>query len=120
MARPTRVNRQYHLSDEAFAILTEAIRLKSNSIKKFASIQTVIEHIIEKLENYQFSDIHFLDFVSAVAVKGGNATYLQFQTCFNERLSVLQAKLSEICGIEVYDRTAIVYFVQLGIDEKLY
>ena len=120
MPRLKLATRRYLVSDSVFETLTEAVRLRSNRIRKFASLRTTVEHAIDQLMDYDFDDMHFHDFISSGPIKGGNTIHVSLRTCSNERLSQLQEKLQQICGIEVYDRTAIAYFAQLCIDEKLY
>ena len=120
MARPKLASRRFLISDSAFEMLTEAARILSNRIKKFASVRTVIEHAIAQLEDYEFDEIHFLEFISSETISGEHPLHVSLQTSFNEKLSILQTKLEVICGIEIFDRTAIAYFVQLCIDKKLY
>lgn len=112
--------RRYMVSDECFELMTEAVRLRSNSIKKFPSLRDVVEHSLSALAEEAFDEIDFHLFISTKTIKGGNPVHLRLTARVNLALSTLQQKLTEICGLEVYDRTAIAYFLQLYIDKKLY
>lgn len=120
MTRSKGTNRRFLVSDECFELMTEAMRLKSNSIKKFASLRDVVEDSITKLSAPMFDDLDFHLFISTKTIAGGSPVYLTLSSRINMERTALQAKLQEVCGIEVYDRTAIAYFLQLYIDKQLY
>jgi hypothetical protein len=111
---------RYFVSEEMFAIITEAICRRSNNTQKFQSLRSVIQHAVDELQSHVFINDHFQDFVKSVPLSGRAKIYLRVEATINERLGELKAKLADVCGTQVYDRTAIAYFLQLYIEKRLY
>ena len=120
MPKETASSATYDVSEDMFEIITEAIYLHSNNTKKFQSLRSVVEQSAEKLQPGMFIADHFQAFIQTVPLSGKHRIHLRVQTSINERLSHMKQKLEEISGVQVFDRTAVAYFVQLCIEKKLY
>lgn len=111
---------RYNVSQEMFAILSEAIHLHSDKMLKFQTLRTIVELCSVRLSDYQFDAEHFQVFIRSVPISGRVRIHLRVETCINDRLTAMKVRLEEICGFPVADRTAIAYFVQIGIENNLY
>lgn len=111
---------QYDVSQDFFAIMTEAICLHSNRTMKFQTLRTVVAVISERLYDQEFDPNHFQIFIDTVPISGPNRIYLKVETCINVRLTEMKVRLEKIHGFPLSDRTAIAYFVHLGIEQNLY
>ncbi|TXH08030.1 MAG: hypothetical protein E6Q06_00805 [Candidatus Moraniibacteriota bacterium] len=120
MSKTKIASRSFKVSDNMFKLLTGAVHELSNTDKKFHTFRSVIERTIKCLDDHVFAPDDFHDFISEYALSGPIIVHLRMETCLNERLTALKGKLQEKCGIPVYDRTAIAYFVDLCTVRKLY
>jgi hypothetical protein len=111
---------RYDVSQDLFAILTEAIHLHSDRTSKFQTLRTAVMVVSERLYEYVFDAAHLQTFLDTVPMSGPIRIHLKVQTCINERLTEMKVRLEKISGFPVPDRTAIAYFVQLGIENNVY
>ena len=119
-SRVTVISARYFVSDDMFAIITEAIHAHSNNTQKFQSLRSVVAHAADKLQSHVFDIDHFQDFVDAVQQSGRAKIYLRIEASINEQLANLKAKLEGICGVQIYDRTVIGYLIHLCTEKNLF
>lgn len=120
MAKKKASSARYYVSKELFAILTEAIHLLSDREVKFHTLPSVVTLASENLYDHVFDAAHFQTFIDTVPMNGPKLLYLKVEACANERLTEMRARLEKAHGFPIPDRTAMAYFVQLGIENKLY
>jgi hypothetical protein len=120
MKQPTFSSARYFVSQDFFEIATASIAALSNSRQKFQSLRSVIEATCELMEISDYDAEHFHTFIATSKVKGSIQIYLKLPMGVIEKLNSHKAKLAEISGIPVYDRTALAYFMSIALDKKLY
>jgi hypothetical protein len=111
---------RHFVSPEFFEIATCAIAECSNKTYRFQSLRSVVGITVELLENHEFSAEHFHTFKASTSLKGDIPVYLKLTAEVSESTNILKQKLSKISDIQVYDRTAVAYFMAICLDKNLY
>lgn len=113
-------NVRIFLSDEGFALLTEAIAQYSRNSARFQSMRATVQRACERTKPLRISREQVALFLADYPVGGEIPIYLEIKPDWAEDYDALRRKIAAITGKPPQDRLAVPFAVHLALTHDLY
>lgn len=113
-------NVRIFLSEEGFALFTEAIGVYSRKTARFQTMRATVQRACQRTKSLGVSLNDVQLFLADYPVGGEIAVYLEIKPDWAEDYHALRRKIAQITGKPPQDRLAIPFTVHLALIHDLY
>lgn len=111
---------RFFVSQDFIEIAADAIAAQTKKNCRFSTLRSAIEFCCLRLPSDQFDGDDFDTFCRTTPLEGDIRVHLNMHASWSPRYEELKAKLSEIAGKRIFDRTAIAYLLHIAVNSDLY
>jgi hypothetical protein len=111
---------RFFVSEDFIEISADAIAVQTKKNCRFSTLRSALETCCVRISADQLDMDDFDVFSRTTPLEGDVRIHLNMHASWSPRYEELKAKLSEIIGKRVFDRTAIAYLLHIAVKLDLY
>lgn len=111
---------RFFVSQDFIDIAADAIAAQTKKNCRFSTLRSALEACCARMPVSQFDADDFDAFCRTTPLEGDIRVHLNMHASWSPRYEELKAKLSEIAGKRIFDRTAIAYLLNIAVKLDLY
>jgi hypothetical protein len=111
---------RFFVSEDFIEIAADAIAVQTKRNCRFSTLRWALETCCTRMPPGQFDADDFDIFSRTTPLDGDIRIHLNMHASWSPRYEELKAKLSEIAGKRIFDRTAIAYLLHTAVKMDLY
>ena len=108
------------VSEDVIVSGRDVIAVKKKKNCRFSTLRSALETCCKRMPTNQFDADDFDVFSRTTPLEGDVRIHLNMHAAWSPRYEALKAKLSEITGKRIFDRTAIAYLLHIAVKSDLY
>lgn len=111
---------RFFVSEDFVEIAADAIAVQTKKNCRFSTLRSALETCCKRMPVDRLEAEEFDAFSRTTPLEGHVRVHLNMHASWSPRYEALKAKLSEIAGKRVFDRTAIAYLLHVAVKSDLY
>ena len=111
---------RFFVREDFIEIAADAIAVQTKKTCRFSTLRSAVETCCKRMPTDQFDADDFDVFSRTTPLEGDVRIHLNMHAAWSPRYEALKAKLSEITGKRIFDRTAIAYLLHIAVKSDLY
>jgi hypothetical protein len=111
---------RFFVSEDFIEIAADAIAAQTKKNCRFSTLRSALEICCRRMPADRFDADDFDVFSRTTHLEGDTRVHLNMHASWSPHYEELKAKLSDITGKRVFDRTAIAYLLHIAVKLDVY